>query len=135
MKLSNLTKSPFPGIIGSIMSTNPPLAPTSSLGINLKPNISYFGTVNDRGNAKTFGILQDDRRRHMYILGKTGMGKTTLLTNMVLQDIYNGYGVCFIDPHGDSAEYILDRIPTFRQNDVIYFNPADTDFTIGFKML
>lgn len=103
--------------------------------IELKPHICYFARVQDRGENKTFGILNIDRQRHMYVLGKTGMGKTTLLTNMVLQDIYNGYGCCFIDPHGDSVEYILDRIPKNRQNDVIYFNPADTEFPIGFNIL
>lgn len=104
-------------------------------GILLKPNLCYFGIVNDRGNHKTFGILNEDRRRHMYILGKTGMGKTTLLTNMILQDINNGFGVCYIDAHGDSAEYIIDRIPEWRRKDVIYFNPADLENPIGFNML
>ncbi|MEM1312804.1 MAG: type IV secretion system DNA-binding domain-containing protein [Patescibacteria group bacterium] len=103
--------------------------------MNIKPNICYFGTVRSQKNTKSFGILQEDRRKHMYVLGKTGMGKTTLLQNMILQDIYNGFGVCFIDPHGDSAEYILDRIPSHRQNDIVYFNPADTDFPIGLNML
>jgi Type IV secretion-system coupling protein DNA-binding domain len=117
------------------MEDKAPVAPINSLSVNLKPNICYFGSVNDRGISKTFGIYQEDRRRHLYILGKTGMGKTTLLENMALQDIYNGYGICFIDPHGDSAEYILDRIPPFRQNDVVYFNPSDTDFPVGFNML
>jgi len=62
--------------------------------INFRPDICYFGKVQVRGVSKNFGILQDDRRRHMYILGKTGMGKSTLLENMILQDIYNGHGVC-----------------------------------------
>ena len=105
------------------------------LSVSIKPNICYFGTVKNNVSEKTFGILQEDRRKHMYILGKTGMGKTTTLQNMILQDIYNGYGVCFIDPHGDPSEYILDRIPVHRQNDVVYFNPADTDFPIGLNML
>jgi hypothetical protein len=104
-------------------------------GLQLKPNLCYFGVVNDRGTQKTFGILNEDRRRHMYILGKTGMGKTTLLTNMILQDINNGFGVCYVDPHGDSAEYIIDRIPPHRRQDVIYFNPADLENPIGFNML
>jgi hypothetical protein len=115
------------------MSTNSDLQ--NPLSVNIKPNICYFGTIGDKSNTRTFGILQDDRRKHMYILGKTGMGKTTLLQNMIMQDIYNGFGVCFIDPHGDSAEYILDRIPSHRQNDVVYFNPADTDFPLGLNML
>jgi len=109
--------------------------PTEALDLTLKPDINYFGLAQVKGAQKQFGILKDDRRRHMYILGKTGMGKSTLLQNMVLQDIYNGYGVCFLDPHGDSAEYILDRIPSYRGGDVIYFDPSDTDFPYGFNML
>lgn len=71
----------------------------------------------------------------MYILGKTGVGKTTLLENMLLQDIYNGHGVCYVDPHGDTVERMLDFIPPWRVNDVVYFNPADLDFPIGFNVL
>ncbi len=108
---------------------------TPELMVKIRPDICYFGQVNDRGLSKKFGILQDDRRRHMYILGKSGMGKSTLLENMILQDIYNGHGVCFMDPHGDSSETILDRIPSWRKNDVIYFNPADMENPIGFNML
>jgi type IV secretory pathway TraG/TraD family ATPase VirD4 len=95
----------------------------------------YIGFKNKENNQSLFGIKTDNRRRHMYIVGKTGMGKTTLLNNMILQDIYNGLGVCFIDPHGDSCEYILDRIPPHRHNDVIYFNPADLENPIGLNIL
>lgn len=103
--------------------------------LNIRDEISYLARVWNRGEVKNFGILQDDRRRHTYIVGKTGMGKSTLLTNMVLQDIHNGHGVCFIDPHGDAVEYILDRIPPERHEDVIYFNPADIEAPIGFNIL
>lgn len=85
--------------------------------------------------TEVFGVQAIDRRKHFYIVGKTGTGKTTLLTNMILQDIYNGLGVCFIDPHGDSCEYILDRIPPHRHKDVIYFNPADIEFPIALNIL
>jgi Type IV secretion-system coupling protein DNA-binding domain len=85
--------------------------------------------------TEVFGVQTIDRRKHMYIVGKTGTGKTTLLTNMILQDIYNGLGVCFIDPHGDSSEYILDRIPPHRHADVVYFNPADVEYPIGLNIL
>lgn len=108
-------------------NTEPPI-------VSLKPDLCYFATVTFENQTKTFGILTEDRRRHLYIVGKTGMGKTTLLENMVLQDIYNGMGVCFIDPHGDSSEYILDRIPAHRQQDIVYFNPADTHFPVGLNL-
>jgi len=71
----------------------------------------------------------------MYIVGKTGMGKTQLLENMVMSDILAGHGVCYIDPHGDTAEKILDFIPSNRINDVVYFNPADMEFPVGFNIL
>ena len=99
------------------------------------PDITFFGKTNFRNQEVAFGIKKDDRRRHMYVIGKTGMGKTTLLENMVIQDIRNGHGVCFIDPHGDSVEKILNYIPSNRVNDVIYFNPADLEFPIAFNIL
>jgi hypothetical protein len=100
-----------------------------------KASECYLGVLNNSKNPSVFGISSVDRRKHMYVVGKTGMGKTTMLTNMILQDIYNGLGVCFIDPHGDPSEYILDRIPPHRQDDVIYFNPADIEFPIGLNIL
>src|SRR3989338_8502823 len=99
------------------------------------PNINYFGASNFRNQNRKFGIKLDDRRRHMYVVGKTGMGKTTILENMVLNDIYAGHGVGLVDPHGDYAEKIIDYIPASRINDVFYFNPADIDFPIGFNIL
>ncbi|KKS92994.1 MAG: hypothetical protein UV70_C0019G0006 [Parcubacteria group bacterium GW2011_GWA2_43_13] len=99
------------------------------------PNINFFAKTNYRGSNRKFGIKIDDRRRHMYVVGKTGMGKTTLLENMVLNDIYAGHGVGLVDPHGDFAEKILNYIPTSRINDVVYFNPADINFPIGFNIL
>jgi DNA-directed RNA polymerase subunit RPC12/RpoP len=97
--------------------------------------VTYFGQVDHRGAGTKFGIKTDDRRRHMYVLGKTGVGKTTLLENMLLQDIYRGHGVCYVDPHGDTVERMLDFIPAWRMKDVVYFNPADLDFPIGFNVL
>jgi hypothetical protein len=97
--------------------------------------ICLFAQTNFRNQVRKFGIKTDDRRRHMYIIGKTGMGKTTMLENMVLHDIYNGHGIGIVDPHGDFAEKILDFIPANRINDVVYFNPADGDNPIGFNVL
>ena len=97
--------------------------------------ITLFGEVNFRNTGRRFGIKTDDRRRHMYIIGKTGMGKTTLMENMILADVYAGHGCCYIDPHGDTAEKLIDFIPSHRINDVIYYNPADTAFPMGFNIL
>lgn len=97
--------------------------------------ITLFGETNFRNQMRRFGIKTDDRRRHMYIIGKTGMGKTTLIENMVLSDIMAGHGVCYIDPHGDTAEKLLDFIPSNRINDVVYFNPADFSYPVGFNIL
>ena len=99
------------------------------------PDINFFGMTNFRNTNRRFGIKTDDRRRHMYVVGKTGMGKTTILENMVLNDIYAGHGVGLVDPHGDFAEKIIDFIPAKRINDVVYFNPADTERPIGFNLL
>ena len=94
-----------------------------------------FAFANFRNQQRRFGIKTDDRRRHMYILGKTGMGKTNLMENMIIRDIQAGHGCCYVDPHGDTAEKLLDFIPTSRINDVIYFNPADMEYPIGFNAL
>lgn len=103
--------------------------------IKADPNVNFFGVTNFRNQFRKFGIKIDDRRRHMYVIGKTGMGKTTMLENMVLNDIYAGHGVGLVDPHGDFAEKIIDFIPANRINDVVYFNPADMDYPIGFNIL
>lgn len=97
--------------------------------------VTYFAKTNFRNQERVFGIKTDDRRRHMYIIGKTGMGKTNLLETMVIQDIQNGKGVAYIDPHGDTAEKLIKAIPSNRINDVIYFNPADQEFPIAFNVM
>lgn len=95
----------------------------------------YFGKVNFRNRLKTFGIKTDDRRRHMYVIGKTGMGKSTLLENLFLSDVYAGHGACYIDPHGDAAEKLLEYIPSWRLKDVVYFNPSDLEYPMGFNIM
>lgn len=100
-----------------------------------KNYITLFGETNFRNQKRRFGIMLDDRRRHMYVIGKTGMGKTTLLENMIVSDIQAGHGLAVVDPHGDLVEKILDFIPPSRTNDVIYFNPADIDYPIAFNVL
>lgn len=98
-------------------------------------DVIYFGKTNFRNELRKFGIKTDDRRRHMYVIGKTGMGKSVLLENMILADIYAGHGCCYVDPHGDTAEKLIDHIPSWRINDVVYWNPADADFPIAFNVL
>ncbi|MCX6741123.1 MAG: DUF87 domain-containing protein, partial [Candidatus Parcubacteria bacterium] len=98
-------------------------------------DIIIFGETDFRNQKKKFGIKLDDRRRHVYIIGKTGTGKTTLAENMAIQDIQSDRGVGIVDPHGEFAEKMLDFVPSNRVNDVIYFNPADLDFPIAFNVL
>ncbi|MDP3043063.1 MAG: type IV secretion system DNA-binding domain-containing protein [bacterium] len=97
--------------------------------------ITIFAETTFRNQFRKFGIKTDDRRRHMYLIGKTGMGKSTLLENMVVEDIRAGRGVVLVDPHGDLAEKIIEYIPSNRVNDVIYFNPADIEYPIAFNVV
>jgi len=97
--------------------------------------ITIFAETNFRNKKTKFGIKTDDRRRHCYIIGKTGMGKTVLLENMVIQNIQRGDGLAVIDPHGEFAEKMLDFIPEERIKDVIYFNPADLNHPIAFNAI
>ena len=103
--------------------------------INDPEKITYFAITNYRDIRKLFGIKEKNRRAHIYIIGKTGTGKSTLIENMVVSDIKDGNGVALIDPHGDLAEKILTLIPRARINDVIYFNPADIEYPIAFNPL
>jgi hypothetical protein len=100
-----------------------------------KNDITIIGEANFRNEKTKFGIKTADRRRHIYTIGKTGSGKTTLMENMIIDDIREGRGVGLIDPHGDFAEKVLDFIPEERMEDVIYFNPADFDYPIAFNPL
>jgi DNA helicase HerA-like ATPase len=97
--------------------------------------ITPFAITNYRDIRQRFGIKQKNRRGHMYLIGKTGTGKSTLLQNMAAHDIEMGYGLALIDPHGDLAEEILELIPERRIKDVIYFNPADLEYPVAFNPL
>ncbi len=97
--------------------------------------VTYMGETDFRNQRTRFGIKNIDRARHMYVIGKTGMGKSTLLENMAAQDIQNGAGICFVDPHGSSAELLLEYVPESRIQDVLYFAPFDTDFPVAFNPL
>lgn len=95
----------------------------------------YIGMSNYRGVSRPVYILDDDRRRHIYIIGQTGTGKSELLKDLIMQDIKAGKGVCYMDPHGDPIEEILRMIPPERAEDVIYFDPSDTERPIGLNLL
>jgi len=102
-------------------------------------NLPEIGTIIGksafRGVEAMIRIKDDDRRRHIFMIGKTGVGKTTLFTNMIEQDILSGKGCCFIDPLGDAIEDLLGKIPPHRREDVIVFDPSDTDFPVALNML
>lgn len=97
--------------------------------------VTYFAETDSRGKKVKFGIKAKDRTRHVYIIGKTGMGKSTLLENMAVQDIQNGEGFAFVDPHGKTADLLLDYIPEERMKDVVYFAPFDVDNPIAFNIM
>src|SRR3989338_5093293 len=97
--------------------------------------ITYFAETDARNKRTPFGIRENDRSRHLYVIGKTGMGKSTLLENMAVQDIQNGEGMAFIDPHGKTAELLLNYVPQERIKDVLYFAPFDMEHPISFNVM
>ncbi len=97
--------------------------------------ITYFGQTDARNQKVTFGIKAKDRTKHIYVIGKTGMGKSTLLENMAVQDIKNGEGMAFIDPHGKTADLLLEYVPEHRMKDVVYFAPFDMEYPLSFNVL
>ena len=94
----------------------------------------FLGTNEFRGNKKPIFLDEDDRRRHMYVIGQTGMGKSVFLENIAFQDMCDGRGFAFIDPHGDAVEALLKRVPEERIDDIIYFDPADIEHPVGMNM-
>jgi len=97
--------------------------------------VTYFAETDARSKRVPFGIKSKDRSRHTYVIGKTGMGKSTLLENMAIQDIKNGKGLAFFDPHGKTADLLLEYVPEDRIKDVVYFAPFDVDFPIAFNVM
>ena len=95
----------------------------------------YLGTSNFRGTKRQVYISPEDRMRHMYIVGKTGTGKSEFLKSLIRQDINAGHGLCFMDPHGDAVEDILNHVPPERAEDVIYFRPSDNERPMGLNLL
>lgn len=103
--------------------------------IPVNKDITYLGLTTYRDKNTLFGIKRKDRRQHVYILGKSGTGKSVLMLNMIIQNIQNGEGVCVVDPHGELVEGVLSSIPANRMKDVVYFNPADAEYHMGFNVL
>lgn len=97
--------------------------------------VTYFAETDSRHERKKFGIKATDRSKHTYVIGKSGMGKSTLLENMAIQDIQNGHGMVFIDPHGGTADKLLEYIPEERVKDLLYFAPFDMAYPIAFNIM
>ena len=98
-------------------------------------HLTVIGKTNWRNNDQIFGIKDQDRLGHMYVIGKTGTGKSTFLEQLAGQDLKGGEGFTFLDPHGESVDRLLDFVPPERQHNVIYFAPFDTDFPIAFNVM
>jgi type IV secretory pathway TraG/TraD family ATPase VirD4 len=96
---------------------------------------TLIGRTDYRNDKISFGMIEEDKFRHMYIVGKTGTGKSTFLSNLIANDIKNGKGIGLLDPHGELVETVLEHIPSHRTNDVILFDVSDSDFPIGFNLL
>ena len=103
--------------------------------MNKDDQITYFAETDFRNKRTRFGIKAKDRTRHVYTIGKTGMGKSTMLENMAIQDIQNGNGIAFLDPHGSTADKLLSYVPESRIKDVIYFAPFDLDYPVSFNVM
>lgn len=124
-----------PNIVWATVKTAEPPANIPIAEVGHEDEISLFGVTNFRGDNTVFGIRRGDRGRHMYILGQTGTGKSGALELLTISDIYYNKGFAVIDPHGDYAQHVMKFIPKNRVDDVVYFNPADTDHPIGFNPL
>src|SRR5262245_37319097 len=102
---------------------------------DLDNRVTYIGQTNFRNERKMFGIKRADRRAHMYVIGMTGTGKSTLLETLIKQDMENGEGLALLDPHGDLVEKVLRAVPDKRKGDLIYFNVPDRANALGFNPL
>jgi Helicase HerA, central domain/TraM recognition site of TraD and TraG len=122
-----------PFILWATSQTAEPPATLPIITADYREEVSPIANTNFRGHNTMFGLLRGDRSRHLYIIGQTGVGKSGLLELLTISDIYSPYGFAVIDPHGDYALSTLRRIPAERADDVIYLNPADTDFPIAFN--
>lgn len=121
---------------GKTLSGEPPEElPVPIGGEEKQPDVNFFAKTEYKNKETIFGISNRDRRKHMYIIGKTGSGKSTLISNMAIDDIRKNRGVGIIDPHGDLSNTILDYIPKRRMNDVVYLEPFDTSRPFSLNVL
>lgn len=121
-----------------VWATTKTAEPPSNIPVQIpgqEHDISLFGATNFRGDNTIFGMYRSDRGRHIYILGQTGTGKSGALELLTLSDVYYDEGFAIVDPHGDYAQHVMRFIPERRVDDIVYFNPADTDYPIGFNPL
>lgn len=138
-ELASLYHFPNPDLVPHIVHVlarkgQPPLG-LPVKGTDEDKKICFFGTTNFHNQNNLFGMKRSDRQRHLYVIGKSGVGKSKLLELLIQEDIMNGYGVAVLDPHGDLIDNVMRRLPESRIKDVIYFDPADTDFPIAFNPL
>lgn len=139
-ELATIYHFPYSGhIVSNVVNTTSKRAPAPDIlpreGLVDPQSVSFVGETNYRNDQMKFGIKRFDRRRHLYVVGKTGSGKSRLLELLLIADIQDGQGCCLIDPHGDLADELLKFVPKERVKDVIYVNPTDRDFPIGFNPL
>lgn len=139
-EIATIYHFPYKGaLVSSVVNTTSKRAPAPDIlpivGQVKSGDMSVFGVTNYRNDGKEFGIKRLDRRRHLYVVGKTGSGKSRLLELLLISDIQNGHGCCLLDPHGDLADELLMYVPKDRIKDVVYINPTDRDFPIGFNPL
>jgi hypothetical protein len=139
-EIATLYHFPYKGsVVSNVVETNSRKSPAPDIlpfeSSVSSSDASFFGETNYRSEKKVFGIKRIDRRRHLYIVGKTGSGKSRLLELLLISDIQSGQGCCLLDPHGDLANELLMFVPKNRIKDVVYVNPTDRDFPIGFNPL
>ncbi len=124
---------------GEDMQVSTPVVRKGAREVAAPPDLPNEGLILGsnmyRGQETVVRLTDDDRRRHVYIIGQTGTGKSIFLENCIVQDLHMGKGLCCMDPHGELAEKIMAKIPPHRLKDVVYFNPADTDYPLGFNLL
>lgn len=132
-KLSKISNIAWEKTILSEAPENLPVA--EMLSEDEKKDVNFFAQTQFKNKPTVFGIKAKDRRRHVYIIGKTGAGKSTLIANMAINDMRNRKGFCIVDPHGDLCETVLDFVPSYRVNDVIYLDPADSTHAFSINPL